>query len=100
MIQIFTTRIVNTAEIVISDIDVNKDSIGIKGGISGSGLAFISCKYIIRNSDIYLNFKYALVTKRNRKGSFNLLFSDDFKNIKNIYIQGKNENDSKLIWSR
>lgn len=99
-IRLLTLRTVNASEIVISNIEVNDSNITIDGGTGSSGIAYVSYNYSVTDNNVYIRIKYALVTERNRIGKFEITLLDDFHNINNVYIQGKNKDDLKLIWSK
>lgn len=81
-------------------VKADNSGVEIKGTTVSSAKAFVKHKYKIKDDVLYLKLRYALATKKNRSGDFNITITDDLSNVNKIYLQGKSKDDLKLLWER
>lgn len=90
---------VNTNSLFVKNIDVNNDKLYIAGLTINSGEAFAGYDYTIENENLYLKLRYTIVNQFHGNGDFSITINDNLMNIKKIYLQGKESEDLKLVWT-
>lgn len=90
---------VNTNSLFVKNIDVNNDKLYIAGLTINSGEAFAGYDYTIENENLYLKLRYTIVNQFHGNGDFSITINDNLMNIEKIYLQGKESEDLKLVWT-
>ena len=90
----------STESIYIRQAKIDDYSIAIKGGTSSSAPCFSGYKLIYKDKVLYIKLKYSLPSPFNKSGDFFIKDSGYFEGVQKAYLQGFQENDRKLIWSK
>ncbi len=91
---------INVEHYGVREVLLEDDSLSFKGYTAGSGDAFSGYKYEIIDENVYLRLRYSIVSRFNRSGSSNILIHDDFSGVKNVYLQGRDKDSLRLIYSK
>ena len=84
----------------VKEINVQNDNLHFKGYTMSSALTFSGYKYKIKNENVYIRLRYSLPSIFNRDGMSDISIKNNFEGVKNVYLQGREKNDIRLIWSR
>ncbi len=91
---------VPTDSLIIENVVFDDYYMKLNGNTSNSALAYSGCNYHWEGSTLYIKPRYALVNIIHSSGKFEISDGGPFEGIQAVYIQGKEANDKKLIWSR
>ena len=89
---------VDTTTLQIRDIAVTSEKLNIAGTTSSSAQAFTRYSYTIVNDSLYLTLRYVLVNPFHRNGDFDITIDDNLIGINKVYLQGKDDEDLRLVW--
>lgn len=85
-----------------NDIKLTNDKVEIQGMLLNSSKYVIDYKYNIKGDALYLSIytSYIIIPDATKLGDINFTIEMDTSTINNIYLQGRNDADTKLIWER
>ncbi|MEB1808407.1 MAG: hypothetical protein LPK26_14140 [Bacillaceae bacterium] len=89
-----------TDTIGLTTIDILEDTIHLKGYTSSSATGFSKYMYTSVNDALYIRLKYSLVSRVNPNADFSITIIEPTVDINQIYIQGKDHQDIRLIWEK
>lgn len=91
---------INTGSIFVQNASLNNESIQVTGDTASSGLAYAGYSYNTNGDSLFIKLRYVLANPIHKYGAFNISIKEIPKNIKKVYIQGKETSDIKLVWSK
>lgn len=89
-----------TDSIIVQETRIDDYSIRLKGTTASSATGFSGHKLIYNDKILYVKLKYSLVSQFNPSGDFLIEEGGYYEGVKKVYLQGPQENDLKLIWSK
>ncbi|MBC9784257.1 hypothetical protein H1S01_07000 [Heliobacterium chlorum] len=94
-------QVVQPESVIIDQIKEEGDNaLYLKGDTRSSSLGFSGYHYRVDHNIIYLQLRYSLVSRIHRTGNFEIKIPEGLKDVTKVYLEGADERDIKLIWSR
>ncbi len=85
-------------DVMIDKVTVSNNSVKIEGYLSGSGSAYKDYKYQLVGTELYVQIRSVLVSKKYNSPSFTIEIPINGNEINNISLS--NEKKTKLIYSK
>ncbi|MEI7027791.1 hypothetical protein [Paenibacillus sp. y28] len=87
--------------IAIRYISIADGALAVRGTTTSSAAGYSGYTYRIEDHQLFIQIKYTrTVSLFHPTGDFNISIRDQLASIRQVYVQGKDTADTKLIWEK